>query len=452
MPIKSCTLPGGGSGFQWGDHGHCYPTREGAEKQAAAAHANGYTGDVAFDFTARTYDSIGRLHINRSHISKACVNPYYGREIPGSETFGLDQDKIYYLLRSPEELEKAASTFARLPILSKHVPVTTEDLPTDLIVGSVGSDVEFLSPYLDADTCYWDATAIAGIETDQIREHSCAYHFKPVMTPGVFEGENYDGVMTEIRGNHLALVESGRAGPDVLAADSKLGELPMKQTKLGKALTVALSTAFPKFAEKLAQDSALGKLIGEAKRKTFDKAEATKQILALDAEMPKEQVKAVMDALVDVDDPEPTKKENEGEEEPAGDEEEETEEEKKKREKKEAKDKAAKDKAAKDAEEASEKKTKAAMDAFKLELREADEARREVRPIVGEVIAQDSAADIYNFALDQMKVEHKGVEGVAALKALFSLAKSHQATPEVIAADAATITKKFPGFDRVRVM
>jgi len=45
MPIKTCILPGGGTGFKWGDHGHCYPTRAQAEKQAAAAHAHGYVGD-----------------------------------------------------------------------------------------------------------------------------------------------------------------------------------------------------------------------------------------------------------------------------------------------------------------------------------------------------------------------------------------------------------------------
>ncbi len=47
MPIKSCTLPnGGGSGYQWGNHGKCYRSRAKAEAQAAAAHANGFTGDA----------------------------------------------------------------------------------------------------------------------------------------------------------------------------------------------------------------------------------------------------------------------------------------------------------------------------------------------------------------------------------------------------------------------
>ena len=33
------------SGYQWGNHGKVYKTKEGAEKQAAAAHANGWAGD-----------------------------------------------------------------------------------------------------------------------------------------------------------------------------------------------------------------------------------------------------------------------------------------------------------------------------------------------------------------------------------------------------------------------
>lgn len=48
MPIMSCKLPEGGTGFKWGDSGKCYPSRAQAEKQAAAAHANGFVGDDEF--------------------------------------------------------------------------------------------------------------------------------------------------------------------------------------------------------------------------------------------------------------------------------------------------------------------------------------------------------------------------------------------------------------------
>jgi len=44
MPIKSCSLGGGKSGYQWGNHGKCYASREDAIKQMKAAYYNGYTG------------------------------------------------------------------------------------------------------------------------------------------------------------------------------------------------------------------------------------------------------------------------------------------------------------------------------------------------------------------------------------------------------------------------
>jgi hypothetical protein len=103
---------------------------------------------LAFDRSARRIDADGRLHVDRSHISKATVNPYYGNEIPGYEELGLDPTKVYRLLRDPVELERGAPTFARLPILSKHVPVTVDSPQPDLVVGSIGSEVIFDSPYL----------------------------------------------------------------------------------------------------------------------------------------------------------------------------------------------------------------------------------------------------------------------------------------------------------------
>lgn len=180
---------------------------------------------IAFDRSARRIDADGRLHIERSHISKAAVNPYYGHEIPGYVELGLQADKIYRLLRDPVELERAAGTFARLNILSKHVPVTVSLMADDpelkqLIVGNIGSEVVFNSPYLDADLCFIDSAAIAGIETDKVRELSCAYRYVPIMESGEYEGQPYDGRMTEIQGNHLALVPVGRAGSDVVVADS----------------------------------------------------------------------------------------------------------------------------------------------------------------------------------------------------------------------------------------
>ena len=64
-----------------------------------------------------------------------------------------------------------------------------------------------------------------------------------------------------------------------------------------------------------------------------------------------------------------------------------------------------------------------------------------------------STAEIYAFALDQMKVEHAGVADAVALKALFKLGNMNKPTAPVVAMDTAaltSITTRFPGLSRFR--
>lgn len=92
-----------------------------------------------------------------------------------------------------------------------------------------------------------------------------------------------------------------------------------------------------------------------------------------------------------------------------------------------------------------------AVAGIKRDLREADEARRAVRSVVGDVIAQDSASEIYTFALDHLKVDHKDVTGVPALRALFNLANTKSATPAPrLAQDSAGLATRFPNAARFR--
>jgi uncharacterized protein len=397
-------------------------------------------GVLAFDGSVRTTDNVGRLHIAKSHISKATVNPYYGMEIPDPDkVLGLNPNQVYYLFRDPIELARSASTFARLPILSKHIPVSAEAPRQELIIGAIGSDVEFNDPYLDADTCIWEATAIAGIETDTVREYSAAYYYVAVMTPGEYHGQRYDGVMTKIVGNHLALVESGRAGSDVLAADEAIKI--MKTTKLGKALFVTLGGLSPK----LAQDSALLALVGQAAKKTFNKEVVSSKLIAMDADLDPKKLASTLDVLLalDAEKEKVAEDDDDDDDDATAQDEDETEEEKKKR--------LAKDKMAKDAEEKErDEKQKTAMDSFRKELRDADDARRAVRPVVGDVIAQDTAAAIYTFALDEMKVPYGGVKDAEALKVIFTNAHSSRSAAPVarIAQDAAGLATKFPNANR----
>ena len=173
----------------------------------------------------RTIDDNGFLHVALTPISKATVNPYLGKEIPFSDEHGFEPEKIYYVLRPADELEKAAKTFNGLPLLLEHHNIDAENPAKEYVVGSVGTDAVFENPYLKNSLTVTDAQAIGYIEDGQAAEISCCYSYEPDFTSGEFtetDGSkvHYDLIMRNIKGNHVALVPEGRAGHDVKVADS----------------------------------------------------------------------------------------------------------------------------------------------------------------------------------------------------------------------------------------
>lgn len=192
----------------------------------------------------------GQLVVKVANISKANVCPYRGSEIPGWEQLGLERDRIYNLLRDPEELKKAAPTLNGVQLLQKHVAVNADDHRPYDTVGSLGTDADFDGEYLKNSLFVNAKSAIEGIESGAKRELSAGYHYKPDMTPGNFRGTRYDGVMRDIVFNHVALVEDGRAGPDVVIGDSR--ENVMKPTRFA---AVVLAATASHIAPLLAMDS-----------------------------------------------------------------------------------------------------------------------------------------------------------------------------------------------------
>lgn len=266
-----------------------------------AADAEMANDRFAFDESVRLIDQDGRLRVAVSNISKSNVCDYLGREIPNWEALGLSSRKIYKLLRHPEELAKAAHTFNGIPILDTHVPSTAWDHPHGRVVGTTGTEAKFEPPYLKNSLIIWTEEAIDGIESNKQRELSCGYRYQVDMTPGTFEGEAYDGVMREILGNHVALVEDGRAGTDVIVGDSKLEITPIMKPKamthkaaLAKgALLASVRLAADK---KLDLDSLLGDVTDanwSAKKVAI--AAAIKPLLAADANI--ESVVRLLDTL-----------------------------------------------------------------------------------------------------------------------------------------------------------
>ncbi|MBX8654063.1 DUF2213 domain-containing protein [Klebsiella michiganensis] len=381
---------------------------------------DGITESLAFDrASVRTIDANGRLQISRTNISKANVNAYYGREIPGSEELGLEPNKLYRLWRHPDELRKAAKTFNNIPVLSKHIPDFPTDPPNEFRVGVTHSNAEFDGTYLTVGMSIWDNSAIAGIESGEQRELSASYKYVADMTPGVTpDGEPYDGVMRDIFGNHEALVPDGRAGPDVLVADS----LPPELNHMRKHKVAAIRATLKPL---LAQDADL-------------EAEVRKALLALD-EAEKEDEKENKPAD-DEDDDEKDKKKT------ADDEDDDEDKDKKKT--AEDEDDEEDDKVCKTAMDsairlAADSATKKAAENFR-KIREAEQV---VRPLIGDVVAMDSAEDVYRTALEQSGVDIAGVHP-SAYPAMVKMAISQKENSRpVIAQDSASVSefeKAFP--------
>jgi hypothetical protein len=180
--------------------------------------------------TARTKDPInGWLHVKDCRISKANVCPYLGREIPRSESLGLEPDKVYYLYRDAAALEAAAKSFERVPLVIIHTAVTSETAQKpeikQKIIGAI-SNIRWVAPYLVADLTVWDGEGIEAIESERQCELSPGYHYIPEMNSGVApDGDRYDGRMLSLWANHLAIVDTGRTGPDVFVNDHKLTDI-----------------------------------------------------------------------------------------------------------------------------------------------------------------------------------------------------------------------------------
>lgn len=126
--------------------------------------------------------------------------------------------KTRYEFRPPEEVFSAESmaSFSLAPLTLHHPPVEVSSSNVKSYgVGIVGETVEQDGQFLAGTVLVQAADAIKSVESGETVELSCGYTCDLEETPGEYEGIKYDAVQRNIRGNHVALVDEGRAGPDV---------------------------------------------------------------------------------------------------------------------------------------------------------------------------------------------------------------------------------------------
>ncbi|NBL77537.1 DUF2213 domain-containing protein [Proteus sp. G2672] len=353
--------------------------------------------DVKFAFdkaSVRTYDEDGMMHVALTPISKSNVCIYYGKEIPNSEELGLEPNKAYRLLRDPEELKKAVSTFNNKPVLNKHIGVTVIDPPKDAIVGSTGERAEFDGTYLKNSMVIWDLDSILGVETEKQKEISSSYRYRLDLTAGEYEGETYDGVMRDIVCNHVAIVPSGRAGPDVFVYDSKPIGIKL-MSKLEKLWAYLL----PKLASDADPDEVkkeVGNVIkDEATQAEKDNESEAERLKREEKELKEREARENKDREKDRKAADNDNSKDDKSNKTANDNDD--------------------DKKAKDNKMAMD----AAISAVERKFMELRQAERDVRPVVGE-LACDSAEDVYRTALKQMGCEDHASIPASGLRSVFN--------------------------------
>lgn len=149
-----------------------------------------------------------------------------GRAIrPGILTYRRADGSVRRELIPPEELFKADSlaTLGRKPVTLEHPPLDESGAPiwlspdnvSVLAVGDVdGEIVEDAGGFVKLRIAVRRKDAIEAIEAGK-RGLSPGYTCRYDPTPGIWQGQPYDGVQRDRRYNHLAICSAGRGGPEV---------------------------------------------------------------------------------------------------------------------------------------------------------------------------------------------------------------------------------------------
>lgn len=169
---------------------------------------------------AKEIDNNGWWKIKDNPLSKEGVFPYLGKQISDS----LEPNQIYYVYRPASEITnpETVESFNGVPLIDEHEMIgegftSYDDRPAGGVVfntkpddGRLLGDIKIFSENLKEE-----------IESGK-KELSMGYLCNYVPERGVFNGQTYDFIQKDLRGNHVALVKNGRMGSDVRVYDKQI--------------------------------------------------------------------------------------------------------------------------------------------------------------------------------------------------------------------------------------
>lgn len=143
------------------------------------------------------------------------VMPYYDWE----------SGEVIMELKPPEEIfsDVTMNSLKGVPVTDRHPPVMVDSINwKDFTKGTTHLDVKQEDNLLVVNETLFDDELIAYVKSGKKAQVSIGFRADLDETPGEFENEEYDRIQRNIRINHVAHVEQGRAGSDVKARmDSK---------------------------------------------------------------------------------------------------------------------------------------------------------------------------------------------------------------------------------------
>lgn len=168
-----------------------------------------------------TEDENGYITIPKNPISKSGVFQYLGKSISPQ----LEPDKVYNVWRPEEELNNpdTIESFRLTPWIPEHVMLGNDFTPAEVVgvQGVTGETVEFMGGTLYSKLKLFGDDLKKLIKAG-LKELSCGFRCQwDIVSGATPDGQSYDVIQRQIRGNHLASVESARMGSDVRVAMDK---------------------------------------------------------------------------------------------------------------------------------------------------------------------------------------------------------------------------------------
>lgn len=155
----------------------------------------------------------GYLHV-KAKVSRDGIQEYLGIEL-GVD--GLEPYKTYNVYRPKEEVtsDESLNTIINAPVTDNHPNDFVDKSNSDQLTKGVGLNYKVIKDNKDTlvevDLIVTDKNLIRKIQDGKV-EISLGYEQNLVKENGVYDGVNYQFKQTDIRVNHIAIVDAGRCG------------------------------------------------------------------------------------------------------------------------------------------------------------------------------------------------------------------------------------------------